>query len=249
VARRVLNYKIAVIKGIGMQTLGKDGSAHKARFLGFIAGTLPLVAIIAASPSAYAQATPPASGNTTDSAPSEAARRAAASPYRFILQNAAPARKATATAPTTATTPATASTPVTTEAKRAASPPVQQASAQPQRTAPAEAEPASAPTPEPTVASVSRQPAAEPPPIRREIIPIRTDDPKLTPALLREDPKGTVKIHFDINYDGSVSEVKVLSSSNRSLNKPTVEAVKGWKFQPVDEVLTVETEIVYNFDK
>lgn len=218
-----------------MQTLGTDGGAHKAGFVGVIAGTLLLVA----AHTACAQTTPPA---TSDNAPSEAARRAAASPYRFILQNAAPRKAAPAPAATAA---------AVAEPKKAASPPVQQAAAQPQRAAAAEPAPAPAPAPapEPTVASVSRQPAAEPPPTRREIIAIRTDEPRLSPALLREQPKGSVKVHFDINYDGSVGEVKVVSSSNRSLNKPTVEAVQSWKFQPVDEVLTVETEVVYKFDQ
>jgi len=221
-----------------MQTLGKNGGVHKARFVGIFAGTL----LLAAAHTATAQTAP---ASSTDSAPSEAARRAAASPYRFILQNASAPRKA---APAPAPAPAAAAEP-----RKSTPAPVQQASAQPQRAAPVEAAPAPvaapAPAPEPTVASVSRQPAAEPPPVRREIIAIKTDEPRLSPALLREQPKGTVKVHFDINYDGSVGEVKVVSSSNRSLNKPTVEAIQGWKFQPVDEVLTVETEIVYKFDQ
>jgi TonB family protein len=218
-----------------MQKLGKDAAVHKTRFVGYVAGTL----LLAAAHTATAQTAP---ASTTDTAPSEAARRAAASPYRFILQNASAPRKAA---------PAPAPAPAVAEPKKAAPAPVQQASVQPQRAAPVEAAPAPAPAPapEPAVAALSRQPAAEPAPVRREIIPIRTDEPRLSPALLREQPKGTVKIHFDINYDGSVGEVKVLSSSNRSLNKPTVEAVQGWKFQPVDEVLTVETEIVYKFDQ
>jgi TonB family protein len=98
------------------------------------------------------------------------------------------------------------------------------------------------------VAAVSRR-VAEPPPPRREIIPVQTDEPRLPPALLREQPKGIVKVHFDIQPNGSVSDVTVLSSTNRSLNRPTIEAVQGWKFQPVDEVLTVETELVYKFDQ
>lgn len=221
-----------------MEILGKNGTAHKARLVGAIA-----VLMLAGADAAHAQATPPA-GNPVDNAPSEAARRAAMSPYRFIIQNAtAPARKPV---PKPAEAPAPA-----VEAKRSAPPaPVQQAAAQP---APAPAPkavetqaPAPAPVPEPTIAALSRKPA-EPPP-RREVIPIRTDEPRLSPALLREQPHGTVKIHFDIQPDGSVGEVKVMSSTNRSLNRPTVEAVQGWKFQPVDEILTVETEVVYKLD-
>jgi TonB family protein len=112
----------------------------------------------------------------------------------------------------------------------------------------AAAAPSSSPAPA-EVAKLSRQPAAEPPPVRRDIIPVETDSPRLSPALLREEPHGTVRVEFDINYDGSVGEVKVVSSTNRSLNKPTIEAVKGWKFEPVDEILTVQTEVVYKLDQ
>ena len=71
----------------------------------------------------------------------------------------------------------------------------------------------------------------------------------MSPALLREQPHGVVKVHFDIEPNGSVGEVKIVSSTNRALNKATIEAVQGWKFQPVDEVLTVETEIDYKMDQ
>jgi TonB family protein len=178
--------------------------------------------------------------------------RAAASPFRFILQNAkAPARKPVA-APKPAEAPAVA------ELKRPVAPPVQQASMQPTapvappaaQTPPAAevASPAPAPASEPAVAALSRQPL-EPPPPKRDIIPIRTDEPHLSPALLREQPHGIVKVEFDIQPDGSVGDVKVLSSTNRVLNRPTVDAVQAWKFQPVDEILTVQTEVDYKLDQ
>ena len=225
-----------------MEDLGYGARAHKVRrVLGAIAGTLMLVGAHSAS----AQANP--AGNAIDQAPSEAARRAALSPYRFILQNAtAPARKS---APAAAAKPA-AETPAVAEPKRPAAPPVQQAAVQPAPTAPvrpaAEAA-APAPAPEPAVAALARKPA-EPPP-RREIIPIRTDEPRLSAVLMREQPHGTVRVLFQIQPDGSVSDANVVSSTNRSLNRATVDAVKGWKFQPVDEILSVETELVYKFDK
>ena len=71
-----------------MQTLGTDGRAHKARLMGVIAGTM----LLAFAHTASGQTTPPA-GNPLDQAPSEAARRAAMSPYRFILQHASTPRK------------------------------------------------------------------------------------------------------------------------------------------------------------
>jgi TonB family protein len=224
-----------------MDTLGYGVGAHKARIaLGSIAGTV----LMALACTASAQT---AGGTSIDEAPSEAARRAALSPYRFILQNStAPARK-----PTPAAKPAPEPAPVA-ETRRPAPPPVRQATAEPSAQPPASATakatpPASAPASEAALASLSPQ-HAEPPPPRLEIIPVRTDEPRLPPALLREQPHGIVRVSFEIEPDGSVGEVKIVSSTNRALNRPTVDAVKGWKFQPVDAVLTVETELDYKID-
>jgi TonB family protein len=223
-----------------MEVFGYGAGAHKARFaLGAIAGAL----LFAGACTASAQSS---GGTSADKAPSEAAQRAALSPYRFILQNAkASSRKPAA------------------EPKRVSAPPVQHASVQPSappaapEPAPAAVEVASpapepAPAPaaasEPAVAALSRKPL-EPPPPKTEIIPIRTDDPHLSPALLREQPHGIVKVEFEIQPDGSVGEVKVLSSTNHVLNRPTVDAVQGWKFRPVDESLTVQTEVDYKLDQ
>ena len=230
-----------------MQTLRTGGGAHKACLVGLLAGSI----ILAFAQTAAAQTTPPA-GNPADQAPSEAARRAALSPYRFILQHSAAPRN-----PAAAPAPAPAAAPVTAEPRKATPSPVQQAAAQPSATQtvrtlqPAAPTPEpvaapAAPAPEPMVAAISRQPT-EPAP-RLEIIPVRTDEPRLPPALVREQPKGTVKISFDIQHDGSTKDVKVLASSNRALNRPTVEAVQNWKYEPVDAVLTVETEVVYKFE-
>jgi len=222
-----------------MHTHPIGARAHKARSvwvliagLGIATGGLIGVGL------ALAQSSLPASAS--GDAPSEAMRRQALSPYRFILQNAnAPARGKSAAAP---------------EPKRPA--PVEQAAARPRVVSPSAA-PAAAPQPEPAalpapdpVAALAPLPV-EPPPVaavRREIIPIKTGDPHLTAALLRERPSGVVKVSFEVRPDGSTGAVKVVSSTNRSLNRASVEAVAGWKFQPVDEVLSVETELAYKFD-
>ncbi len=187
---------------------------------------------------ALAQSPSPTPASAGEPAPSEAVRRQALSPYRFILQHAnAPARpKAPAPA-----APA--------EPKRpAAAAPVEQAAIAP-RAAPVQQAPVAAPAPEPVAAIVPAP--AEPAPVaaaRLEIIPIKTDDPRLPAALLRERPSGVVKVSFEVMPDGSTSSVKVVSSTNRSLNRASIEAVSGWKFEPVDQALPVETELAYHFD-
>lgn len=209
------------------------------------------VSLLVAAPAAFAQTPPPAA----DGAPSEAARRAAASPYRFILQHAAtpPARKAVPDKPEPQKEKEVA-------VRRPAPPPETpvQAAVRTAPTAPA-AVPVPAPSPveaqptppapaTPPVQTAARTQPVEPPRVRREVIPVRTDEPRLAAALLRERPNGVVRVQFEIQPDGSTGAVKVVSSTNRALNRATVDAVSGWKFQPVDEVLTVETEIAYRYD-
>ena len=104
-----------------------------------------------------------------------------------------------------------------------------------------------APAPEP-VAAIEPKPEPVAAVVHRDVIPVRTDDPRLPPALLRERPSGVVRVSFELNPDGSTGNVKVVSSTNRSLNRVSVDAVSNWKFQPVDEVLSIETELAYKYD-
>jgi TonB family protein len=204
-------------------------AAHKACRAGVVIAGLQFAVL---GLPALAQTTPSATAN----APSEALQRQALSPFRFILQNAsAPARKPAATAPAAEPKKPTA-------VEQAALQP-RPASATPQAPSPQAAQPEAA-TP---VAVFAPKPPEPLPVVHREIIPIQTDEPHLPAALLRERPSGVVKVSFEVHPDGSTAAVKILSSSNRSLNRPSVEAVAGWKFQPVDEVLTVETELDYHY--
>jgi TonB family protein len=228
-----------------MDTCPIGTGAHKAHGAGaLVVGLAMAVGGTGLAGTAFAQAVPPAAG--ASDAPSESLRRQALSPYRFILQHA--------------NTPARAKPPTTTEAKavepKRPAPPVEQAAVQPrQEPAPAarapepQPVPAAQPAPEP-VAAIAPRPAPPPPiaAVRREIIPVKTDEPRLPAALLRERPSGVVKVAFKVRPDGSTADVKVVSSTNRTLNRASVDAVSGWKFEPVDEVLLVETELAFKYD-
>src|SRR3954471_4529586 len=150
--------------------------AHKAAGAWVLTTGLGFAAFIAMAP-ASAQA--PASGVP---APSEAVQRQANSPYRFILQNAnAPSRAKPAAAPAPAAAPVEAKKPARPEQAAVARPaPVQVAPA---------VEPAPAPEP---VAAIPATPEPVAPVINREVVALRTDDPKLPAALLRERPSGVV---------------------------------------------------------
>lgn len=211
--------------------------AHKAGGVWVLMAGLGLAAIVGTQ-RASAQSPPaPVAGTAV---PSEAVQRQANSPYRFILQNAnAPSRAKPLPA---------------VEAKKAAKPePVAVARPAPVQIAPAPVVepvpvPAPAPAPEPVAAVIPAAPEPIPAVRHLDVIPVRTDDPRLPAALLRERPSGVVRVSFELNPDGSTGNVKVVSSTNRALNRASIDAVSNWKFMPVDEVLAIETELAYKYD-
>ncbi|MGZ5846840.1 MAG: TonB family protein [Ramlibacter sp.] len=173
----------------------------------------------------------------TDNAPSEAARRAALSPFRMILQNAdaprvkpAPAPKKAAPAPVAAA-PAPAPAPAPAHAAEPAT-----ASAAPATPAPEQVSVA------PASAQAARPP--EPPPV--ELVPVRQDPPQLSATLRREQPRGVVKVGFAVKPDGTTGDVHVLSSTNHRLNSASVDAVAGWRFKPIGETRPTEVELVFS---
>ena len=189
----------------------------------------------------------------TDAAPSDAARRAAMGPFRMILQDAAapkrqppaaatakkPASKSDAPAPTAAapaTAPAAPAPTTTAIAPSTAAAPV------PVPATPATPAAAAAPA-----AVAAALPTAPPPkPARIAIVPVKQDPPELTPALLREQAKGVVKVAFEVRPDGSTGDVRIVSTTNRKLNGVATGAVSNWKFQPIDEPKGIEIEFAFN---
>ena len=81
-----------------------------------------------------------------------------------------------------------------------------------------------------------------------ELIPIRQDPPAYTRAMARNRAEGVVKVAFDINMDGSTSDIQVASSTNRILNTSALEAVAKWRFKPIDEDVRVEIELAFSSD-
>ena len=222
---------------------------------------------ILASAATWAQAATPANASAdlpVLGTPSEAAQRQALSPYRFI-QNAGQ-MKIKAAAPVAAAAPAPVTAVAAPAASKRASPPVPAAVP---ATAPALAKaaepvpaPAAAPAPAALPAAVQVAAAAPsaiaqtaPPPApapvavaRKELIAISQDPPSVSNALLAEIQRGSVKLRFDVNPDGSTSAVQVAHSSHRKLNSAAVAAVSKWRFQPIEATRTVEIDMAFSND-
>jgi len=103
---------------------------------------------------------------------------------------------------------------------------------------------------QPQQASVAAPPvrvAAAAPVIAKkaELISIRTPDPDFPSDAMNRGLSGAVEIEFIVQRNGEVSEVRVVSSSQRAFDRNVVTTVKRWKFAPLDQPMTVRRS--FNF--
>lgn len=141
-------------------------------------------------------------------------------------------------APAAAQTPAPAPTPA--PQQPAASAPVQQQApppaAQPVATPPPAAAPASAPTPAPA-------PARAPRVVRQP--PLRYPD-----QAMRQGIEGSVTLDFQINTDGSVSDVRVLDASPQGVfEREAMSVVRRTRFEPPAEPTRARRTIEFNLNQ
>jgi TonB family protein len=106
---------------------------------------------------------------------------------------------------------------------------------EPVKEAPPPAPPAPVATPEPAQTGPVRVAAGQGPGLVKKVEPRY---PQMARAARIE---GSVVVDAVILKDGSVSEVKVLSSTNQLFNQACIEAVRQWRFTPgpQDVILTV----------
>ena len=62
--------------------------------------------------------------------------------------------------------------------------------------------------------------------------PVSQVAPNYSRDLRVDQEEGEVVVGFTITTDGKVANPVVVSSTNRTLNKPTLDAVRKWKFAP-----------------
>ena len=76
---------------------------------------------------------------------------------------------------------------------------------------------------------------------------LSTPPPKFPPEALRAGQSGEVQIEFIVGLDGSVTAARVVRSNPaRVFDREAVNAVRRWRFQPVDAPVTTRRTIGFN---
>lgn len=225
-------------------------------------GPLGVALFMAGGTAAHAQLVAPASGSSApEEDPMERAKRQANNVMRWIKVHSDKPRATAAKEPAAppAPPPAPAARPAAKTAAAPAPAPVPEAE-KPLATA----APAAVPTPQappPVAAPVAPPPTAAaapaiakapppPPPVEEEdetpLKALSQPQPVIPRNVLATVNQGKVMVRFIVEPNGSVSNVEVLSSSSRLLNKPTVTAISTWRFEPIKTPRTAQIEIAFN---
>lgn len=94
-----------------------------------------------------------------------------------------------------------------------------------------------------TAAAITPAAAAAPAELRALSMP----PPKFPPEALRAGQSGEVQIEFTVGIDGSVTAARVVRSNPaRVFDREAVNAVRRWRFQPVDAPVTTRRTIGFN---
>lgn len=198
-----------------------------------------------------AQTPAPASAPRAGASAPAAAPQPAYSVYRWITLQADKPRK------TDNTPKARPKTEVATPAPR--KPEAQPAPAIIERVEP-EVAATPAPEPEPTMAAQPvSTPASAPEPVQiasvaapavvEEEVPLHAlsqPEPDIPRSLRDSGTGGKVMLSFTVQPDGSVADAAVVSSSNRRLNRPAIDAVSQWRFAPIRVARATQVEIEFN---
>lgn len=97
-------------------------------------------------------------------------------------------------------------------------------------------------------AAVARQTAAAPASAdASDLRPLSMPPPRYPPEALRAGTSGEVQVEFTVGTDGSVTAARVVRSNPaRIFDREAVNAVRKWRFQPVDSPVTTRRTIGFN---
>ena len=83
----------------------------------------------------------------------------------------------------------------------------------------------------------------------QELLPLIRLPPKFPPSFSRGSNSGVVKLAYDIDAEGFVTNPKIVASTDVRLHKPSIEAINGWRFTPnipLEDRQSLETSLKFD---
>jgi TonB family protein len=77
---------------------------------------------------------------------------------------------------------------------------------------------------------------------------VKAEEPEFPAHVMRKLRKGTVQVRFEVQADGTVANASIVQTSHRSLNEAAIEAVNGWRFQPVRSPRSAVVDLGFDLD-
>ncbi|WP_425501286.1 energy transducer TonB [Pseudoxanthomonas daejeonensis] len=84
-------------------------------------------------------------------------------------------------------------------------------------------------------------------PAQRSLRPISMPSPRYPPDALRAGTSGEVLVEFTVGTDGAVTDARVLRANPaRTFDREALNAVRRWRFEPVDAPVTTRRTVAFN---
>lgn len=77
---------------------------------------------------------------------------------------------------------------------------------------------------------------------------VKAEEPEFPASVMRKLRKGTVQVRFEVQADGTVANASIVQTTHRSLNDAAIEAVTGWRFQPVRSPRGAVVDLGFDLD-
>ncbi|KAF1694180.1 energy transducer TonB [Pseudoxanthomonas koreensis] len=96
-------------------------------------------------------------------------------------------------------------------------------------------------------AAAQPAPAAATPAPQRALRPLNMPPPRYPPDALRAGLSGEVLVEFTVGTDGAVTDARVLRANpSRTFDREALNAVRRWRFEPVDAPITTRRTVAFN---
>ena len=82
---------------------------------------------------------------------------------------------------------------------------------------------------------------------QRALRPLNMPAPRYPPDALRAGTAGEVLVEFTVGTDGTVTDARVLRANPaRTFDREALNAVRRWRFEPVDAPVTTRRTVAFN---